>query len=128
MSHDVRTNNHSGLWENWVIDVTKWPEFCFYPKEEDGSIVKAMTYVGEKCPGKLVEAIHDKGQKEADKWRRLNPGWHEKFRAIPPTDSDKDAWINDPRIKFSGAFDVKSESQEISLSIPDHILKEGDDE
>lgn len=107
--NSIRTNNHSGLWENWVIDVTKWPEFSFLPKDEGGNIVDSVIYVGEKCPGKLVAVIHKSGQKSSDKWCRQNPEWHEKFRAEPPTNSDHDRWVNDPRIKFSSTVDVKSE-------------------
>ena len=102
-----RASTNEAIWDNWVIDVTRHPEICFYPQEPDGSIVVSMVFVDDRCPGKLVGVYHKEGKVSADIWCRNNPSWHEQYRHAVPTTASADNWKSDPRIKITTSVDQR---------------------
>lgn len=74
----------------WVIDVTDWPDFCFCPYEPDtGSIVLGMMMIQQYCPGKLVGVYHALGDDFAATWARENPDWRTLFNEPLPRETNK---------------------------------------
>lgn len=66
------------MWDEWCIDVTDWPRYCFCPV--DGSdIVFGMNMIRDRSPGRLVAVVHCDGQEHAERWCEDNPGWNDRF-------------------------------------------------
>lgn len=71
-------------WKKWILDVTRWPERCYCPVEDNGDIVTGFNLIQESPPGELVGIFHSDGQEAADAC------WHaheHKIRGIRPLES-----------------------------------------
>lgn len=47
--------------EEWVLDVSVGEPYSFCPFEESGSVVVGLSFISDKCPGKLVGVFHAGG-------------------------------------------------------------------
>jgi len=66
--------------DEWIIDVSEWPKYCFCPYEPDtGSIVLGINMIQDKCPGGLAGVYHYDGNDFAQTWCNENPDWRERF-------------------------------------------------
>jgi hypothetical protein len=66
--------------DEWLMDVTNWPEYCFCPYESDtGKVVLEMKIIQEKCPGKLAGIYNGNGGCSDATWAREHPKWFETY-------------------------------------------------
>ena len=72
-------------WNEWIMDVTDWPKYCFCPYEpETGNVVLGMNVIQDRCPGKLAGIYHGDGNDFAATWCNENPTWRELYSPNDP--------------------------------------------
>ena len=66
------------MYNNWVMDVTNWPVYCFMPVDGQ-DIIFGVNLISDKCPCNLVGIIHSDGLEFAEAWAQENYDWFEKY-------------------------------------------------
>ena len=71
------------MFKTWVIDAShSTDEFiCFVPYEDE-TLYTGMSFLSDRCPGKLIGVIHADGLEAVDKWCEAHPDWQEKYKKI----------------------------------------------
>lgn len=64
----------------YAVDVTNWPLFCFVPMDRNTGELTEPAIIADRCPSKLLAAIHADGQSAVDAWFESHPTWHEDHR------------------------------------------------
>ena len=65
-------------WDEWALDVTCWPAYCFVPIEND-ELWFGINMIQERSPGRLVAVIHEDGQESVESWVESHPDWRTRF-------------------------------------------------
>ena len=60
--------------DEWAIDVTSWPFYCFVPICGD-EIVLGMNMISDRSPGPLTAVISENGFDHAQEWADAHPAW-----------------------------------------------------
>ena len=63
----------------WIMDVTNYPEYVSFSPYEDDSVILGMTYISDKCPGTIVGVMHFDGPEMSNKFIEEHPNLREEF-------------------------------------------------
>jgi hypothetical protein len=74
-------------WDEWLMDVTLWPYYCFSPRDRQGNIVIGMVAIQDRSPGKLAGVIHADGQEAVEAWIAEHPEWPERYKPNAGTEA-----------------------------------------